>query len=129
MSYVFDDTGFASPIRMNIYFSIFVIKEYTNITITEAMIKNASKTYDLIVMNNLYNLIFNEIPKVEIDDLQDMVEKSIDQIVKYNTSFLGMMRAASADYDATKMNVDELMQTLDQPEKVGLVKDVLDKLG
>lgn len=128
MSYVFDDTGFASPIRMNIYFTIFTLKAYTDVSITEKMIENANKTYDAIILNHLDTLL-NFIPEAEINDLQEMVEKSIEQVVKYNTSFLGMMRAASADYDATKMNVDELMQTLDQPDKVGLVKDVLDKLG
>lgn len=128
MSYVFDDTGFASPIRLNIYFTIFTIKAYTDISITDKMIENANKTYDAIILNHLDELL-NSIPENELNDLQEMVEKSIDQVVKYNTSFLGMVRAASADYDATKMNVDELMQTLDQPEKVGLVKDVLDKLG
>lgn len=128
MSYVFDDTGFASPIRMNIYFTIFTLKAYTDISITEKMIENANKTYDAIILNHLDTLL-NFIPEAEINDLQEMVEKSIEQVVKYNTSFLGMMRATSADYDATKLNVDELMQTLDQPDKVGLVKDVLDKLG
>lgn len=127
-SYVFDDTGFASPIRLNIYFTILTLKAYTDISITDKMIENASKTYDAILLNNLDTLL-NYIPKTEIQDLQEMVEKSIEQIVKYNTSFLGMMRTASAEYDATKMNVDELMQTLDQPDKVGLVKEVLDKLG
>lgn len=128
MSYVFDDTGFASPIRMNIYFTIFTLKAYTDISITEKMIENANKTYDAIILNHLDTLL-NFIPENELNDLQEMIEKSIDQVVKYNTSFLGMIRAASADYDATKMNVDELMRTLDQPDKVGLVKDVLDKLG
>ena len=127
-SYVFDDTGFASPIRLNIYFTILTLKAYTDISITDKMIENASKTYDAILLNNLDTLL-NYIPETEIKDLQEMVEKSIDQIVKYNTSFLGMIRAASAEYDATKMNVDEIMTTLDQPEKIGLVKDVLDKLG
>lgn len=128
MSSVFDDTGFASPIRLNIYFTIFTIKAYTDISITEKMIENANKTYDAIILNHLDTLL-NFIPEAEINDLQEMVEKSVDQITKYNTSFLGMVRAASADYDATKMNVEEIMQTLDQPDKVGLVKDVLDKLG
>lgn len=127
-SYVFDDTGFASPIRLNIYFTILALKAYTNISITDKMIENASKTYDAILLNNLDTLL-NYVPEVEIKELQEMVEKSIEQIVKYNTSFLGMIRAASTDYDTTKMNVDELMKTLDQPDKVGLVKEVLDKLG
>ena len=128
MGYVFDDTGFASPIRLNIYFTILALKAYTNISITDKMIENANKTYDAIIINHL-DALLNYIPETEIKDLQEMTEKSIDQIVKYNTSFLGMVRAASAEYDATKMNVDEIMTTLDQPEKIGLVKDVLDKLG
>lgn len=126
--YVFDDTGFASPIRLNIYFTILALKAYTNISITDKMIENASKTYDAILLNNLDTLL-NYVPEVEIKELQEMVEKSIDQIVKYNTSFLGMMRTASTEYNTAKMDVDELMHTFDQPDKIGLVKDVLDKLG
>jgi hypothetical protein len=40
-----------------------------------------------------------------------------------------MMKTVTNDYDATKLNVEEIMKTLDQPEKVGLVKDILDKIG
>ena len=47
----------------------------------------------------------------------------------HNHSALGTVRAMATDYDNTKFNVDELMKQLSDDNQVGLVKEVLDKMG
>ena len=124
-----DDTGFLNPVRLEVYTYLEIIRTYTNISITDKMMENAPKTYDLLEMNNILVSIANAIPEEEYNALIGMIEDSAEHTVKYLTSFVGMIKTVSQDYDATKMNVDEIMNTLDNPEKIGLVKDILDKIG
>ncbi len=126
---VFDDSGFASPVRLDIYFIVYLLKYYTNINITDKMIENANKTYDAIVINQLDKIIKNNIPQEEFDGLMTMVYQCVNHIENYNTSLVGMLKTITSDYNNTKLNVEELMNTLDQQDKIGFVKDVLDKMG
>ena len=124
-----DDTGFLNPVRLEVYTYLEIIRTYTNISITDKMIENAPKTYDLLEMNHILVEVVNAIPEEEYNALIGMIEDSAEHTVKYLTSFVGMMKTVSQDYNATKMNVDEIMNTLDDPDKIGLVKDILDKIG
>ena len=125
----FDENGFASPVRVNIYFGLELIRCYTNINITEKMFENAGKTYDSLVMNNVIDIVKRALPVAEYDELQHFVYGCVTHIEQYNSSFVGMMKTVTQDYDATKINIEEIMATLDQPDKIGMVKDVLDKMG
>lgn len=124
-----DDTNFFNPVRMEVYTVIEIINTYTNISITEKMIENAPKTFDTLVMNKIIDAVVEAIPEEEYDTVFDAVEDCAVHITNYLNSIQGVLKTVAQDYDATKMNVDEMMKTLDQPDKVGLLKDILDKLG
>lgn len=124
-----DDTGFLNPVRLEVYAILEIVKTYTNISITEKMMENAPKTYDALMINGVLDLIIESIPEDEYDAIFDAIEDCAEHTVKYLNSFVGMMKTVTNDYDATKLNVEEIMKTLDQPDKVGLVKDILDKIG
>ena len=129
LSAAMDDTGFFSPIRLKVYYTIEMISNYTNINITDKMLENADKTYDAIVMNNLGVKVLEAIPQEEQDCIWNGIQECAKAIALYQNSFVGMMKNSAKDFDATKLDLEDLMATLDQPEKVGLVKEVLDKMG
>lgn len=129
MNYTIDDTGFFNPMRLEVYTLLEVVKTYTNISITAKMMEDAAKTYDILEMNGVFDAVIAAIPEGEYDTLFGAIEECTEHAVKYLNSFSGIMKTITQDYDATKMNVDEIMQTLNQPEKIGLVKDILDKIG
>ena len=124
-----DDTGFLNPVRLDVYMNLEIIKTYTNISITDKMMENAPKTYDLLVLNGIFEQVISNIPEEEYNDLYDAVVDCAEHTIQYLNSFVGMMKTINSDYNLTKMNVDELMKTLDDPEKIGLVKNILDKIG
>lgn len=126
---VVDETGFFNPARLETYFNIMIVKYYTNISITDKMLDEASKTYDLLEMNDIFAEVIHNIPEGEYEMLFETVEESAKHAVEYLNSFVGMLRTISADYSATKMNVDEILNTLGDPNQIGLVKDILDKIG
>lgn len=124
-----DDTGFLNPVRLEVYAILEIVKTYTNISITDKMMENAPNTYDLLMINEVLDRVIAAIPEDEYDAIFDAIEDCAEHTVKYLNSFVGMMKTVTNDYDATKLNVEEIMKTLDQPDKVGLVKDILDKIG
>jgi hypothetical protein len=124
-----DDTGFLNPVRLEVYAILEIVKTYTNISITDKMMENAPGTYDLLMINGVLDHVIAAIPEDEYDAIFDAIEDCAEHTVKYLNSFVGMIKTVTNDYDATKMNVEEIMETLDQPDKIGLVKDILDKIG
>lgn len=124
-----DATGFYSPIRLDIMFHIEVIRYYTNISITEKMMEEPNKVYDLLILNGILDKVLAEIPEDEYETLVATVEECADQVSNYATSFAGTLNAAQSDFSITSDNINKMMETLHDPEAIGLVQDVLQKLG
>ena len=124
-----DDTGFLNPVRLQVYTELEILRAYTNISITDKMIADAAKTYDLLTLNGILDHIIRAIPKDEYDMVFDAIDESAKHTIDYLTSFVGMVKSATEDYDATKVNIDQMMDSLNDPTQVGLVKDILEKIG
>lgn len=124
-----DSTGYFNSVKLNVYFSLELIKAYTNINITEKMMETAPKTYDILVMNHILENVIHAIPEEEYNCIYDATYECGKNAVQFLTSLMGMFKTIAQDYQDTNINMNELMQVLDQPDKVGFVKDVLDKLG
>lgn len=129
LNYSLDETGFFNPLRLEIFTVLAVIEAYTNISLTEKAWQDVMKTYDTLVMNNVIDEVIASIPEVEYDSLFDAIEESAMHTTQYITSFVGMMKTITNDYSATKMNVEEIMSTLNKPEEIGMLKDILEKIG
>ena len=123
-----DDTGDFSPVRLKVYFALEIIRTYTNINITETQFNAPGKTYDLLVENDVLKKIIDLIPENEYNEIKNDLMTCAEMIGNYNHSVAGVLKTISSDYNGTKMNVDELLKELSDPEQVGLVKDILTKL-
>lgn len=129
MSSAIDDNNIFSPIRIKVYFDLNIIKFYTNFNLTDKMYGEPSKTYDLLVINNVISKVVENIPKEEYDFLYESLMACINDLRNYNQSAAGVLRQVAADYSTTNMDVDSLVQKLGDPEQFALVRDVLQKLG
>lgn len=126
---VIDNTGFSSPIRLEVHFYLELIKTYTNISITDKMIENSAKTYDLLECNHIIEEIVSAIPEEEFDTIFDYVTDTIKHMETYNTSFAGVLKATSNDYTATEADVQTLLSELGEVQDNSILQGVLAKLG
>lgn len=124
-----DDIGFFSPMRLDTFFKLELMRFYTNLSITDKMLESPEKLFDALEMNGILAQIMDVIPIQEIDALRSCIVKCAESITAYQNSFVGAMKSITKDYDATKLNVEDIMKTLDQPDKIGLVKEILEKIG
>lgn len=125
----FDEKGFYSPLRYQIYFTIGLIKFYTNINITDAMIKNIEQTYDYIILNKIDQIIISAIDKEEIESVLNFIEEAIQATQEYIQSFAGQLQAAHTNYEALNFDLEGIEKTLQDPEQIGFLKDVMEKMG
>ena len=126
---VIDTTGYVNPMKLDIYFNIEIVKTYTNISITDKMMENPTKLFDTLRINGILDTVLDEIDPDGQNDLYNYVDEATSNIVSYLNSFSGMMKTVSDNYNIANMNADEIMNKLDDPEKIGLVKEVLEKIG
>ena len=126
LGYVFDEERVFSPVRYEIYALLAAIEVFTNINITDAMWEKADETYDHMVLNGI-DKILDDVKTYQ--NFQILLKECINTLDNHNHSALGTVRAMATDYDNTKFNVDELMRQLTDDNQVGLVKEVLDKMG
>ena len=129
LNFTIDNTGFLNPVRLEVFAVLEIISTYTNINITNKMMENAPKTYDSLMINGVIDAIIEAIPEDEYNAIFDAIEDCAEHAVNYLNSFVGMMKTVTEDYNVTKMNVDEMLNTLGDPEQIGLVKDILEKIG
>ena len=129
LEYAFDASGMESPIRTEIYFNLEMIRAYTNISITDKMMENAGKTYDLLEINNILNTIIDAIPETEYQNVLSYVEGIIERIVTFNHSFVGSMRTMLKDYSVTDLDVKALMDQLKDVEKSEVLQNVMQQLN
>lgn len=126
---VFDSTGLSSPIRTEVHFYLNLIKTYTNISITDKMMENAAKTYDLLEMNHIVETVIENIPEDEFEALFDYVSDTIEHLETYNTSIAGMLKAITQDYQNTNIEMEKILANLNEVEGSETLRGVLENLN
>ena len=124
-----DLKGYYAPYRLDLFMTISIIQNYTNITFTEKQQEDLGKLYDLLVGSGIYNEIKNRIPISEIDYLQENINKTIHSIYEYKNSVLGIMDAIAKDYKDVNFNTAQIQEALESGKGLETVREVLDNLS
>lgn len=103
-----DKMGTFSPIVVETYFSIAVLKYYTDITFTEKQLTDITKTYDALESNKVFANIFALIPEEEFKFINSAVSDTIKMVSDFNSSFAGMITAMSGEAN----NLDSQLNTI-----------------
>lgn len=122
------DMYFYNQGKIEIFFAMEVIYNYTNINFTDKQKDDILGLFDKFVSTGLYKEILNNIPTSEIKFLKEVIQDQIKEIYRYRDSALGIMEAMKTDYNNLDLDIDKLTQELTENENLGLVKEVVEKL-
>ncbi len=123
-----ESTGCFSPIRVEVYFSIGICKWYANIIFTDKQMKDVSKTYDLLEENSIIDLITSAIDKSEIQYMNELVNDTVKDISRYNSSAAGiiqMISSSTGDLDKQVTDVLEKIKNSEGLEQLAVIKDAV----
>lgn len=121
--------GFINPIKTKVYMKIGIIEYYTNISFTEKQKQNIVKLYDLVVENGLYDLVFNNIPTQEYQEIEKGLYDSVVAYDRYKQSVLGMFDALSTQYNETSFDLEKIQEKLTNPQALATLKELIGVSG
>lgn len=120
-----NEEGFYNIIKLSVFYTIEMLRAYTNISFTEKQLEDPQKLYDIIVLNNIWTEVKKAIPQSELTDIWENTCALAREITDYNHSALGILKMARADYGETDFNITSIMENLKDPETLGLMKEIL----
>lgn len=133
ISYIINESvdlkGYYAPYRLDLFMTIAVIQNYTNISFTEKQLEDIGKLYDLLVSSGFYTEIKSRVPSSEIEYIEENITKTIHSIYEYKNSVLGIMDAINRDYKDVTFDAETIQKALESGEGLETVREVLDNLG
>ena len=126
-----DENNFMNPAKMQVYFVLEVMYHYTNISFTEKQKEDPAKLYDQIVSSGLWDQVwtFGGVSDWDKYSLQSYVEQSCRNVYDYRNSAYGILDAIGTDYSNLDLNATAIQEKLADKENLGLLRDVMEKLG
>ena len=110
-----NEEGFYNIVKLTVFYTIEMLRAYTNISFTEKQLEDPQKLYDIIVL----------IPQSELTDMWENTCALAREITDYNHSALGILKMVRADYGETDFNIASIMENIKDPETLGLMKEIL----
>ena len=123
-----DSRGCFSPVRVETFWGIAIVKWYADIAFTDKQIFDAGKTYDILETNNVIGSVIEVIPTHEYEYLTDMMNETKADIERYNNSFAGMVAAAAGSANNMDTELTELLTKIQNGEgleQLAVVKDIV----
>ena len=111
-----ENTGCFSPIRLETFFAIAIMKFYTNITFTEKQLSDIVKLYDLLECNGVVSTVMSAIPEEELNFINSAVNDTALDVARYNNSFAGMINNVSKKTDKVDSQFTDILETLKNSE-------------
>mgnify|MGYP000720072132 FL=1 len=123
-----NEEGFYNIVKLSVFYTIEMLRVYTNISFTEKQLEEPQKLYDIIVLNNIWETVKDSIPEKERDYIWDNTCALAREITEYNHSALGILKLMSDDYENLNFDVQEITEKLSDRTNLDLVRNLLTKL-
>ena len=124
-----DENRFPNPLQIEVFTVLTIIEKYTNISFTEKQKEDPAKLYDLIINSDLWKNILDNLNEEEYNELLSYCNEAIESYYKYYNSVFGILESINKDYKDLNLDATEIQKVLNDPENMGLLRDILAKLG
>ena len=123
------ESNFSNPIKVDIYTTLEILFNYTNINFTDKQKEDALKLYDLVIGSGLYAEVVKLIPTEEYNRLVSAINDTITAVYAYQNSVMGILDTVSQDYSNLNLNATDIQSKLADPNNMEFLKSVITKLG
>lgn len=124
-----DTNNFINEAKMSMFMDLEVMYRYTNVNFTEKQKEDPAKLYDLLAGSGFMSEVFVVLPQTEYKSIIMWLGKTANNIYDYRNSVYGILDALNTDYENLDLNAEAIKEKIADPDNLGLLKDVLTKLG
>ena len=79
------------PVKVDMYFHLYLIYLYTNINFTDKQKEDESKLFDVLLTNGIIEGVITTMPEAEYNMLVNLLNQMIEKNEKYKTTFAGVV--------------------------------------
>ena len=123
-----NEEGFYNIVKLTVFYTIEMLRAYTNISFTEKQLEEPQKLYDIIVLNNIWDTIKQSIPEDEVNYIWENTCALAREITDYNHSALGILNLLSNDYDNLSLDTTDMANKLSNVDNLKMLREILTKL-
>lgn len=116
------EEGIYNPIKLDLFFHLYIVFMYTNISFTEKQKENLEKLYDAIESNGLLDLILDKMDEQEYASLINYLEEIKDADFTYGASVASIVNKFVDDLPAAAQAAMGIVDNFDK-EKYQAVID------
>lgn len=124
-----DSNGFYNPMRVKLYLVLEIVYAYTNLSFTEKMKEDPFKLYDILVSSGIFTEVVDCIREKDWSEIQENVWATIKNIYDYRNSAMGILDMISTDYSNVDLDLTALQDKINDPDTLGLLKEIVPLLG
>lgn len=124
-----DEMHFYNTSKLNMFLDLEIAEKYTNLTFTDSTKEKFIKLYDELTSSGLMTQIYDAMATSELNWLKTNLMETVKSIYQYNNSIYGIMNMITTDYSELGGELAEMQEKISNPKNLGLLKDVLTKLG
>lgn len=114
--------GKYNPLLLDMYFHLFIVYMYTNISFTDKQKENEYKIYDTLKSNRLLDTILTYIPDDEYNELYSFLLENLEKREKYDLSIAGFISTIINDLPMQAEAAMKIVENFDK-EKFSNVID------
>lgn len=111
-----------NPIKIDMYFHLYLIYLYTNISFTEKQREDEYKLYDVLESNGLVDLVLQYINEEEYLDLIEKIKEKVKMELKYGNTIASVISKVINDLPKNAETMQNIIDNFDQ-EKYQAVLD------
>ena len=122
-----ENARFYNDVKVDVFFTIEVVKQYTNINFSKKQLEKVDELYDMLISSGLYQQIIDIIGN-DVQDLYNKLESVIKSIYAYENSIYGLLQGIVQEYENVNLDADAIKEKIANPENLEFLKNVMDKL-
>ena len=110
------------PLKLDMYFHLYLVYMYTNISFTDKQRENELKLYDTLYSNGIIDLVLSNIPETEYNELQLYITRYIKDVYKNQNNITSLLRTFIDDLPKNAQIAADIVDNFDK-EKYQAVVD------
>ena len=108
------EEGIYNPLKLDLYFHLFLVYMYTNINFTEKQRENELKLYDALKSNGILDEVLANIPEQEYATLFEFLNEMVTVKTEYGKSVVSLVQSLIHDLPTQAQAAKEILDNFDK---------------
>lgn len=117
-----EEEGLYNPVIADMYFHLYLVYMYTNLTFTDKQREDEFKLYDALQSNGLINMVLERISEVEYKTLVTYLEETMKYSMKYKRTITYFLNHLMSEISEKMGDLQSMISDIDE----GKLTNVMD---